>query len=342
MLADHCDVYNTAAPDGQYIIVGCNDRATRVWDTAHDRLLAELPAMPSKMTGDFAPVLPVVSADGSRAAIAHGDLAEIYELPGGRLLRSIDHNAQVTALAFGAAGELASGTADGALRLTTKDNSSVTLPAVSAGVDAVAVLDGGRVVAADAGGRLHLIAPDRTSVIEMPTRVTLLRPSPDGSRLVAIQDNTIPSLAGHGDPAILVDLRGGRVSVLAGHRGRVFNGRWVGGDRVLTTASDGTVRLWDGASGRQVRVFQAQARRFLADAAISRDGALLVAGGADGLVEFWDFATGRELWSLRAHSSHVVGLHFEGDDLLTRGFGGEIARWQFAPAPDVIRRMVSR
>jgi WD40 repeat protein len=171
----------------------------------------------------------------------------------------------------------------------------------------------------------------------------LLRPSGDGSALVTLQDNTIPSLSGRSDPAVLWDLHGDArmSSILSGHRGRVFNGRWIG-DRVLTAASDGTARLWEGSTGRQIRVYQAQTRRFLADAAISADGALLAAGGADGLVEFWDVATGRELWALRAHASHVVGLHFEGADLVTRGFGGEMARWHFPPAANAKRRMVPR
>lgn len=215
------------------------------------------------------------------------------------------------------------------------------MPAASAGIDSVAVLADGRVVSADTAKTIRVVSSGRIDVLKVPTRVTVLRPSPDAGRLVALQENTIPSLSGRGDPAVLCDLRGQRVSTLAGHRGRVFNARWVG-DRFLTTASDGSVRLWEGGSGRQLRVFQAQARRFLADAAISPDGSLLAAGGADGLVEFWDFATGRELWALRAHASHVVGLHFDGDELVTRGFGGELARWRFPPAADVVRRMVTR
>src|SRR5262249_35310055 len=59
-VADHCDAYNAASPDTRYIIVGCPAHPTQIWDTARDRFLAELPPMPSRMAGDFAPVLPVV------------------------------------------------------------------------------------------------------------------------------------------------------------------------------------------------------------------------------------------------------------------------------------------
>jgi len=48
------------------------------------------------------------------------------------------------------------------------------------------------------------------------------------------------------------------------------------------------------------------------------------------------------LWTLRAHASQVVGLHFEDADLITRGYGGEMARWRFAPAADGVRGMVRK
>jgi len=38
---------------------------------------------------------------------------------------------------------------------------------------------------------------------------------------------------------------------------------------------------------------------------------------------------------LRAHASYVVGVHYEGDDLVTRGFAGDIARWVL-PSPDSV------
>jgi hypothetical protein len=62
---------------------------------------------------------------------------------------------------------------------------------------------------------------------------------------------------------------------------------------------------------------------------------LVIAGDADGTLRFWDADTARPLWTLRAHRSHVVGIHFEGDDIVTRGFGGDVARWRL-PSPEAI------
>jgi hypothetical protein len=38
---------------------------------------------------------------------------------------------------------------------------------------------------------------------------------------------------------------------------------------------------------------------------------------------------------LQAHRSYVIGVHYEGDDLITRGFAGDVARWAL-PSPDGI------
>ena len=62
---------------------------------------------------------------------------------------------------------------------------------------------------------------------------------------------------------------------------------------------------------------------------LSPDGLLVVGGGADGRLRFWEAGTGRALWTTPAHIGAVVGLHYEGEDLITRGLGGDLARWHF-------------
>jgi WD40 repeat protein len=94
-VSDDCAVATSLVPDGRFVAIGCEGHPTRVWDTSRDQLLAELPSMPSS-GGDFAPALPAVSTDGQRAAVAHGNAVEVYELPGGALLRTITHGAAVT------------------------------------------------------------------------------------------------------------------------------------------------------------------------------------------------------------------------------------------------------
>jgi hypothetical protein len=53
------------------------------------------------------------------------------------------------------------------------------------------------------------------------------------------------------------------------------------------------------------------------------------------LLWFWDRATARQLWTLQGHSSDVGGIHLEGDEMVTRGFAGDVSRWTL-PEPEQV------
>jgi WD40 repeat protein len=163
--------------------------------------------------------------------------------------------------------------------------------------------------------------------------MSLFRPSPDGTRLLTILTRSKQ------DPPALWDLDHYRlVGRLEGHVGRVFTARFVAGHAILTAGSDGTARLWDAASGSLQRSFRGDSY-FLADALLSPDGSLVIAGGSDGFLRFWDASNQRLLWTLQAHKSYVVGLHYEGNDLITRGFAGDISRWSLPDAEEVVHKL---
>jgi WD40 repeat protein len=341
-IGDDCGIGTSLEPDARYIPVGCRDQVTRVWDTARDLLLAELPGV-IRAQGDFAGALPAVSPGGDRAAIARGNTVEIYELPGGRLLRTIGHGAPVNAVAFAPAGHaLVSGGVDGSLVLTYDDREPTMLQASGAGIDAAAILPDGRVVAADANRRLRIYdSGSAIADLEVVARVGMLRPSPHGRHLIAIPSSTIPSSDGKAGPPALWDLEHQRlIAQLEGHTGRVFSARWIAPDRLLTAGSDGMVRLWDGDTGAPGRVYRGGSPQF-SDATISPDGSVIVAAGSDGALWLWDIA-GRPLWTLQAHAARVIGVHFEGDDLVTHGFAGDVSRWALPPAQHVIEATSSK
>jgi WD40 repeat protein len=331
-IADGCDLFGGVVPDGRFLAIGCVGHPTRVWDTAHDQLLAELPAVAAP-GGDFAVPLPAVSVAGDMAAVVRGNAVEIYRLPGGRLVRAITHGAPVTAVAFGEGHDVVSGAADGSVLATHDAGEPALLPSASAGVDAVAWLRDGRVVVADARARVRIL--DHGAIVaelHSPARIRSLRSSPDGARLVAIASYT----GGEAPPTLWELDRPRLVAQLDGHTGRVLSARFVeDGRAILTAGNDGIARLWDSATGRLRQTFQGTSR-FLADAALDPTGRILAAGDGDGSVRWWDVATGLPLWTIQAHNSIVVGLHFEGNDLVTRGFAGDVSRWMIPPAKSVI------
>jgi len=326
-----CDTMDSLVPDQRFLALSCRSHGTRILDTLRGELIAELPSV-STVEGDFFSALPALTSNGDRAAIARGNTVEVYALPSGQLLCTIVHPAAVNAVAFAPAGhDLISGAVDGSLRLMHGEDDPIALPKSPAGIDAAAILADGRVVAADASNRLRVIGPGSNALlmdIAAPSRTRLLRPSPDGTRLVTI------SIRGEQSPPLLWDLDQRRlVAQLDGHVGRVFAARFIaeGGHEVLTAGSDGTVRLWDAATGSPRQVFRGDSHS-LADAALAPDGSVIVAGGSDGFLRFWDASNGRLLWTLQAHSSFVTGVHWEDGEFVTRGRAGDVARWAL-PSP---------
>lgn len=267
---------------------------------------------------------------------------EVYALPSGQLLRTIAHPAAVSAVAFAAGGhDLVSGAIDGSLLITRDENGSIALPTSPAGIDATTILSDGRVVVADASNRLRVIGPDHKALLmdlAAPSRTRLLRLSPDGTRLITI------SMRSDAAPAVLWDLDQRRlVARLDGYVARVFTARFVadGGHEILTAGSDGIVRLWDAATGRLRQSFRGDSHPLI-DAALAPDGSVVVAGGGDGFLRFWDTSNGQLLWTLQAHRSDVVGVHYEGSELVTRGLAGDVTRWELSPADRVIEACQAR
>jgi hypothetical protein len=76
--------------------------------------------------------------------------------------------------------------------------------------------------------------------------------------------------------------------------------------KVLANSSDGTLRIWDSATGQAVRAL-----------AFSPDGKALAAQGADGTVRLWDPATGKQL-SNPPGTAHGIG---ELEGVYLKGYG---------------------
>lgn len=62
------------------------------------------------------------------------------------------------------------------------------------------------------------------------------------------------------------------------------------------------------------------------DATVDPSGSMIVGAGGDGVLRFWDMTSGALIWALPAHRTLIAGIHFEGLDVVTRSFTGELAR----------------
>jgi WD40 repeat protein len=328
-------------PDRRFVAIACAGHGTQVWDTsdpADARLVAELPS-PTAVGGDFLSPHPAVDAAGDRAAIATGSTVTIYELPGGRVVGAVHHATAITTVAFAMTGrDLVTGSVDGSLRITRAGGEELALPRLRFAVDVAGFLADGRVVAADAGKKLGVYAATgglRLAELDLPARAAAFRSSQDGRRLV-----TIPG-TGDWHPLALYDLEHlALIAQLDAHKALVLSAKFVKEDReILTAGTDGTARLWDAATGR-LRKTYLRSSPYLSDAALDPSGAMVVTAGGDGVLRFWDASSARMIWTLRTHGVRLSGVHFEGTDIVTRGFAGELARWKLSnlpSSPDLVR-----
>ena len=103
------------------------------------------------------------------------------------------------------------------------------------------------------------------------------------------------------------------------------------GTRIVTASEDGTARLWDAATGREVLVLRRRAS-YLRSAAFSPDGARIVAASGDLTARIWDAATGREVTVLRRHDDAVFSAAFspDGERIVTASWDKTARLWDAA------------
>ena len=99
------------------------------------------------------------------------------------------------------------------------------------------------------------------------------------------------------------------------------------GNRIVSGGVDGTVRIWDLAGRRAIRIFDG-ARGAVHCVAVSPDGRWLAAGDAKGGLRLWEFATGK-VRGLRGHQSRLSSVAFSPDSrhLLSAEAAGLIVQW---------------
>jgi len=94
------------------------------------------------------------------------------------------------------------------------------------------------------------------------------------------------------------------------------------GKTFATVGGDGTVRLWDATSGKEVRQFR-QTGVFYNSVLFEPDGKRLIAGGTDGGLHLLDAATGREGRTLTAASQQITAVAVRADDGMVVALGAD-------------------
>jgi uncharacterized caspase-like protein len=94
---------------------------------------------------------------------------------------------------------------------------------------------------------------------------------------------------------------------------------------------DKTIKLWDVATGRELRTLSGHSR-LVFSVAFSPDGKVIASGSQDNTIKLWEVATGRELRTLSGHSSSVnsIALSPDGKTLASCSDDASVKLWNVA------------
>ncbi len=92
------------------------------------------------------------------------------------------------------------------------------------------------------------------------------------------------------------------------------------GSRIVTAGADGTVRVWDAASGDAVAVLRGHTSDAV-DAAFLPGGERVVSAGADGTVRLWEVESGEEIGRFEGETAAVSALAVSPDGRLIASAG---------------------
>jgi WD40 repeat protein len=112
------------------------------------------------------------------------------------------------------------------------------------------------------------------------------------------------------------------------------------GQRALSGGDDMTLRLWDVATGKELRRLEGHRDAVIA-VAFSTDGRLAVSGSRDRSVRLWEVESGRERARLDGHTGKVRCVAFspDGKTLLSGGEDGTLRLWDIGSGKE-LRRLI--
>jgi len=109
------------------------------------------------------------------------------------------------------------------------------------------------------------------------------------------------------------------------------DGRWL-----ASGSWDSTVKVWEVATGRELRTLRGHGGPVLA-VAVSADGRWLASGSHDRIVKVWEVETGRDVRTLSGHTNQVLAVAISPDGrwVASGGYDRTMRLWEVATGREV-------
>jgi WD40 repeat protein len=285
-----------------YAAAACPDE-TRIWELTQRRLL-RLPGSDHVAIGDGV------------AWTTDGAIVRKWDLRSGQAMSSHELPEPVTALAAHGTMVIAGGARGGAYVYDRPGSMPRALPRHAGPVTVVALLPSGQRITIDRE-ELRVYSPEhrRDALFEGFPHAYDLEVDPEGHRAIVLESE--------GSEVIVLELDTvPRLVRLRGHKAPIINARFEpGGQRMVTTSSDGTSIRWDLVTRAPLLRFANSP--YLADAALVGD--MLVALDGLGHVVYYDANTARRLGKTHGTNRPTRRLWLLEGSAASLGMQGDLA-----------------